>query len=158
MIGNAEPVDLDLSPDEVGQILDIESHSFPHPWTVADFEWVSADPRSVKIGLWLTDRLVGYAIGTDEGGVLHLVGLAVEEAHRRQGWGGRLLAVMLERGRHRQCRSCRLEVRRSNEPAMRLYRKFGFSVHGVQRRFYTQPVEDAWLLERCLAAATDPRR
>ena len=41
-----------------------------------------------------------------------------------------------------------LEVRRSNEPAQKLYEKFGFTVAGVRRRYYSNPIEDALVLWR----------
>ena len=41
-----------------------------------------------------------------------------------------------------------LEVRRSNEPARVLYERFGFSVAGIRRAYYTKPVEDAIILWR----------
>jgi ribosomal-protein-alanine N-acetyltransferase len=39
-------------------------------------------------------------------------------------------------------------VRRSNEPARMLYQRFGFSVAGIRRGYYTKPVEDAIILWR----------
>ena len=41
-----------------------------------------------------------------------------------------------------------LEVRRSNDAARQLYERFGFSVAGVRRGYYTKPVEDALVLWR----------
>ena len=41
-----------------------------------------------------------------------------------------------------------LEVRRSNEPARRLYERFGFAFAGVRTAYYREPVEDALVLWR----------
>ncbi len=41
-----------------------------------------------------------------------------------------------------------LEVRRSNEQARALYERFGFTVAGVRRGYYTNPREDALVLWR----------
>ena len=41
-----------------------------------------------------------------------------------------------------------LEVRRSNGEARRLYERFGFSLAGTRRNYYSQPVEDALVLWR----------
>ena len=39
-----------------------------------------------------------------------------------------------------------LEVRVSNEPAQALYRKYGFTVHGVRKRYYSDNNEDALIM------------
>ena len=44
-------------------------------------------------------------------------------------------------------RAFRLEVRRSNEAAIRLYAGLGMTVAGTRRGYYSGPVEDAMLLQ-----------
>lgn len=133
------------------RVLQIEEESFSEPWTTADFQLVAADDRAVNMGLWRGERLVGYAIAFEEAGELHLASLAIEEPHRRQGWGSHLLRQVLARAAERGCRTCRLEVRASNRPARELYRKHAFEVTGERRRFYTGPVEDAVVMEKQLS-------
>jgi ribosomal-protein-alanine N-acetyltransferase len=53
-----------------------------------------------------------------------------------------------ERAAPEPAREATLEVRLSNMPARRLYERFGFSVAGVRRAYYTNPVEDAIVLWR----------
>lgn len=156
MTGAAVAGPLALSPQELVDVLRIEEGCFSQPWTHADFVGVARDPRTVAVGLWLPEGLVGYAIGSVGGATFYLASLAVAEPHRRRGWGSQLLGAALERARGRNCLRCRLEVRRSNGAAQGMYRKHGFSVAGVRRRFYTSPVEDAWLMARPLDALDDP--
>ncbi|HVY54142.1 MAG TPA: N-acetyltransferase, partial [Thermodesulfobacteriota bacterium] len=77
--------------------------------------------------LTLTARLLHGSftpdIGDDE---FYISALAVDETHRRQGIGSLLLSRSLESARSQSCRSVILEVEHGNEPAIRLYRKFGF--------------------------------
>ncbi len=148
---------LNLSSAEIQRVLEIEERTFPHPWTLADLEWLSQEKQSLKLGLWQGENLVGYVIGTIEESVFHLANLAVDVPCQRQGWGSRLLRTVLDRATELKCRSCRLEVRHSNMAALHLYQKFGFAVDGVRRRFYTKPVEDAWLLSRPLPAEPEPQ-
>ena len=68
--------------------------------------------------------------------------------YRRQGIASALLARVVEEGAARGSRRATLEVRRSNDPARRLYGRFGFVVAGVRRAYYTNPVEDAIVLSR----------
>lgn len=148
---------LRLTPGEIRAVMSIEQRAFPHPWSLEDFEWLAGEEKAIKLGLWRAEQLVGYAIGTVDGRSLHLASLAVEEGFRRQGWGSQLLQAVLQRGQEHGCRDCELEVRRSNEAALHLYRRFGFAVNGVRRRFYTNPVEDAWRMRRSLAAERSRR-
>jgi ribosomal-protein-alanine N-acetyltransferase len=41
-----------------------------------------------------------------------------------------------------------LEVRKSNEPAINLYTKFGFEVEGVRKGYYQDNGEDALIMWR----------
>ena len=138
-------------PDAVRQrALEIETRAFSHPWSLADFDLVVAEPRAVNLALWRHDELAGYAMALVEGSGLHIVSLAVDEAHRRQGWGTRLVEELLRRAAGRGCRTCRLEVRCSNRPARALYRRCGFRAAGEVPGFYTRPAEDALVLERAV--------
>ncbi|MEW5975174.1 MAG: ribosomal protein S18-alanine N-acetyltransferase [Acidobacteriota bacterium] len=43
-----------------------------------------------------------------------------------------------------------LEVRQSNQRALRFYERHGFSIHSARKNYYRNPPEDAWVMERCL--------
>jgi ribosomal-protein-alanine N-acetyltransferase len=79
---------------------------------------------------------------------LHINNLAVLPAWRRTGVATSLLDHVIREGVRMGAHRATLEVRRSNEPARRLYERFGFSVAGVRRAYYTNPVEDAIVLWR----------
>src|SRR5262249_59037047 len=70
---------------------------------------------------------------------LHINNLAVLPEHRRVGVASALLAFVLQEGVKMGARRATLEVRRSNEAARRLYERFGFTVAGVRRGYYTKP-------------------
>ena len=134
----------------------IEVGAFSHPWSMADFDFMVAEPRAINLALRRGDELAGYALALVEGPDLHVVSLAVEEAYRRQGWGTHLVTELLDRAARRGCRSCRLEVRSSNGPARALYRRCGFAPAGVVRGYYTRPTEDALVLSRPIGGPTGP--
>ena len=43
-----------------------------------------------------------------------------------------------------------LEVRESNTPAIALYKKLGFTKSGMRNNYYTNPVENAVLMSKCV--------
>lgn len=61
--------------------------------------------------------------------------IAVTPDARRQGVGAALIALMLAAGRQRGTTRVFLEMRRGN-PAIHLYRKFGFEAIGERRNYY----------------------
>jgi ribosomal-protein-alanine N-acetyltransferase len=68
-----------------------------------------------------------------------------------------LLRRVLAEGAKMGARRATLEVRRSNDIARRLYERFGFSVAGVRRGYYSQPTEDALVLWRESLDSGDPQ-
>ena len=124
-------------------VLAIERRSFRDPWTLAEFQLLSEDPRALNVGLWHDRHLVGYAMGYTEGADFHLASLAVEPPWRRRGFATWLLKSILEKAWHQGCTACRLEVRPSNTAARALYEKLGFEAAGEIPRFYAEPEEAA---------------
>jgi [ribosomal protein S18]-alanine N-acetyltransferase len=76
----------------------------------------------------------------------HIVTIAVRESHRRRGLGELLLIRAIEMARESGQSLVALEVRVSNEPALRLYDKYGFHQSGLRPRYYSDNHEDAFIL------------
>jgi len=78
---------------------------------------------------------------------LRMMNLAVAPHVRRRGIGRWLLQQALTTGREQGARRALLEVRVSNHSAVALYEQAGFSRSGIRAKYYTNPVEDAVLME-----------
>ena len=74
--------------------------------------------------------------------------LAVAESHRRRGIATRLMARLFEMTSGDGRRGYTLEVRVSNEAAIKLYESLGFKARGVRRGYYTDNREDALIMWR----------
>jgi ribosomal-protein-alanine N-acetyltransferase len=142
-----EPVS---SPDDIDTVLAIEEAAFTNPWS-RDMYLAELQNTGVSF-LFLARDHAGEAIGfcsfwrvLDE---LHINNLAVVPERRRAGVGAALLSRVIAEGAALGARRATLEVRRSNEPALRLYERFGFTLAGVRQAYYSQPVEDALVLWR----------
>jgi ribosomal-protein-alanine N-acetyltransferase len=86
------------------------------------------------VGLWL---MVGEA---------HIVTFAVREDYRRMGIGERLLIEAFDCAIANDQACLTLEVRASNDPARRLYARYGMDAVGVRKRYYTDNNEDAVIM------------
>jgi len=101
-----------------------------------------AKPAFAGLGLEVDDHLLGFIYGwviDDQGEVIQIT---VAEDRRQQGFGRRLLAGFIERF---DLRSCWLDVKSSNIPALHLYRQFGFVEDGARKGYYqsTDPTATA---------------
>ncbi|HEY8490566.1 MAG TPA: ribosomal protein S18-alanine N-acetyltransferase [Dehalococcoidia bacterium] len=76
----------------------------------------------------------------------HVVTIAVRASHRQRGIGELLLIRALELAAERGEATVTLEVRISNEPAQRLYEKYGFQRVGIRPRYYSDNQEDAVIM------------
>lgn len=76
----------------------------------------------------------------------HIVAIGVRSRRRRRGIGELLLIGALQEAQRRGARAATLEVRTSNEPARRLYRKYGFREVGLRRKYYMDNGEDAVIM------------
>jgi ribosomal-protein-alanine N-acetyltransferase len=78
----------------------------------------------------------------------HITILAIAPEYQRQGLGQALLYTLLSSAYQRGLEWATLEVRISNQSAVRLYEKFGFREAGRRRRYYQDTGEDALVLWR----------
>jgi [ribosomal protein S18]-alanine N-acetyltransferase len=139
-----------LTPDQIDAVLEIEHASFTNPWTRAMYlaELENAEVSFCYVARDADGRAIGFCSFWRVLDELHINNLAVLPAFRRTGVATRLLEFVLSAGAALGAIHSTLEVRRSNDAARLLYEKFGFSVAGVRRDYYTKPVEDALVLWR----------
>ena len=75
----------------------------------------------------------------------HVVSIAVIDNHRRKGFGSVLVDEAIKGVKIRQCSELYLEVRCSNNDAVRLYEKLGFSIIHRLKAYYRDG-EDAYVM------------
>jgi ribosomal-protein-alanine N-acetyltransferase len=127
----------------------IEEASFPSPWARAAMsEELRREHGALYLAAELAGELVGYAGMWVFAGEAHIMNIAVDAPHRRQGIGEALLIVLLQRSVALDARMAYLECRPSNRQAIALYQKLGFHPYGRRPNYYRDTNEDALLLAR----------
>jgi ribosomal-protein-alanine N-acetyltransferase len=114
-----------------GLEVDLEAElgrEFALPWVLRSPG--SADPVAFSLAWSVADEL-------------QLLDMASDPEHRRKGHARALLTELLRHAQREHKRLLLLEVRQSNEPAIRLYRSVGFETTGVRRGYYSDTGEDA---------------
>jgi [ribosomal protein S18]-alanine N-acetyltransferase len=144
-------VALDIRPLELGDLSEIETieqSAYPTPWSRSMFASELAKPTSICLGAFEGDSLVGYVINSRYVDAWHIMNVAVAPDRQRRGIATALLDRLFELTKHDERRGFTLEVRVSNEGAIRLYEQLGFEARGVRRGYYTDNREDALIMWR----------
>jgi [ribosomal protein S18]-alanine N-acetyltransferase len=129
-------------------IEEIERTSYPTPWSRSMFAGELAKPSSICLGAIDVEanRFVGYLIISRYVDAWHVMNIAVAKDYRRRGIATHLMQRLFEVTSGDGRRGYTLEVRVSNEAAIRLYESLGFKARGVRRGYYTDNREDALIM------------
>jgi tRNA threonylcarbamoyl adenosine modification protein YeaZ/ribosomal-protein-alanine acetyltransferase len=143
-------IELLTSPDQIDSVLEIERASFTSPWTKEMYlsELANRGVSYCYLAKEAGGRVVGFCSFWRVLDELHVNNLAVLPEMRRRGVASALLSHVVAQGARLGASRATLEVRRSNDSARALYGRFGFTIAGVRRAYYTNPVEDALVLWR----------
>ena len=131
-----------LFENDLETVAAIERECFSEPWTAGML--AGSFSRSDFCGLLMEDNgeAVGYVCGETLFEDAEIARVAVIKAHRRKGYGEKLLTAFENAVFARGARAVFLEVRASNVAALSLYTKNGFSQTRVRKRYYADG-EDA---------------
>jgi ribosomal-protein-alanine N-acetyltransferase len=142
---------LPMTARDLDDVLSIEYRVYSHPWSRINF----ADSIGCGHSCWVCrvgGELIGYFVLMLVVDEAHLLNIGVAEKRHGFGFGARLLRHAMDSARMGGAGTLLLEVRPSNERALRLYRHFGFRQIGVRRDYYpaSEGREDALVLIRTL--------
>jgi ribosomal-protein-alanine N-acetyltransferase len=143
-------VDLDirrLTYADLPQVIAIERRAFPTPWSLAMFVLELSKPSGICLAALHDERIVGYLVCSRYDTVWHVMNVAVDDRLLRQGIASALLERLFEMG-DKPNEQYTLEVRTSNDAAIRLYEKFDFRAAGRRRAYYHDNREDALIMWR----------
>jgi ribosomal-protein-alanine N-acetyltransferase len=145
---------------DLNDIERIERTSYPTPWSRSMFAGELAKPSSISLGAFDPEshELLGFLIISRYVDAWHVMNLAVAPKHRRQGIASTLLERLFELTSGEGRRGYTLEVRVSNEVAIKLYEQAGFKARGVRRGYYTDNREDALIMWRDPVPPSDAGR
>jgi ribosomal-protein-alanine acetyltransferase len=94
--------------------------------------------------------LIGFLLARSLYDSLEVLKIGVFPESQRQGIGSQLMETAYAEGIRRGCNRCFLEVRKSNQNAIQFYYRHNFHIAGTRLNYYTDPIEDAWIMERVL--------
>ena len=138
--------------DDLDEVLHIEEASFSVPWTANGFFTFLIREDALFLSALEEEKVVGYIGLIMAGPEADITNVAVKESCRGKGIGRLLVGEMLRFAKDRGVEDIFLEVRVSNDPAIRLYRFLGFEPVGLRKGYYEKPTEDAFVMKYSLNA------
>ena len=151
-------MELSIKPFDISfldEVCEIENISFSVPWSKSSFEdCLKNRLMDFFVATAENDKgeicTVGYVVILTLSPVCEILNIAVSPSFRRKGIAEKLLAYVSDMASEKDCDTLMLEVRESNLAARTLYEKLGFYSVGRRKGYYSNPVEDAILMDKSL--------
>lgn len=143
-----------LAADDLAYVAALEAQIHAAPWTLGNFRDAIAAGYSTRVAE-REGRILAYGVLMLAPGEAQILNISVVPDARRQGFGRTLLQQFVDDARQFGADQCFLEVRVSNEPAIRLYESAGFARVARRSEYYPSvapdaPREDALVMRRSL--------
>lgn len=151
IVNNAlEITQLDIKPMGLGhinEIVEIEDLVFPTPWSKQSFiyELVHNDHAYYLVALY-QEKVVGYGgfwLVFDEA---HVTNIGIHPEFQGRQIGQILLTRLIKLAAGLGGERMTLEVRPSNDRALKLYHRLGFQQQGIRKGYYSDTKEDAIIM------------
>lgn len=135
---------------DLEQVYQIEQESFAQPWTYQDFEQAIDNTNSLYLKLYLVaeeeGEIIGYCGLWGIAGEGQINNVAVKKKYRGKHVGNQMLHELIQLGLNKNLTAFTLEVRVSNQSAIKLYHNLKFEDVGIRKNFYDYPKEDAIIM------------
>jgi len=116
----------------------LHAASFPRGWSSEEFASLLSGQacRAYLARRAGNKSAAGFVVARSAAGEAEILTVAVAPEHRRQGVAKILMRLLLDDLRHRGIGAAFLEVGAKNAPALRLYRRLGFTEIGRRPGYY----------------------
>jgi ribosomal-protein-alanine N-acetyltransferase len=124
-----------MQPADLKAVAGVERDAYQFPWSLGIFrDCLLAGYQCLVLDVG--GAVMGYGIMSIAAGEAHLLNLCIHPKAQRLGYGRRLLNALLMRATDADAERVFLEVRPSNETALRLYASVGFERIGIRPSYY----------------------
>lgn len=137
----------EMSLDDLGQVCQLEKELFPSsPWKKEDYLYeLEKNVFAHYRVLTLNEKIIGYVGLWIIYEQMQITTLGVAKEYQSLGYGHQLLSYSIQEAKENGCEMISLEVRPSNERAMKLYESHGFKKVALRKNYY-EDHEDAYLM------------
>ena len=154
-----------FKPSDLEGVIRINRECLPENYTPIFFMNLYKRFPETFIVAELNKEIVGYIMCRIETGIPsfkllgitkkgHVISIAVLPRYQQKGIGYALMREATQAMMNYNAKECYLEVRKSNRPAVGLYKKLGFEISRTVRNYYADG-EDALVMAKQLSFSTE---
>lgn len=136
----------DFCKEDVDGVYALEKECFSSPWSVDGIEAELNNNTAHFLCAKSGDKILAYLGVHEVAGEAYISNIAVSLPYRKNGIASALMNIAEQNAKKRGCEFISLEVRKSNDAAISLYKKRGYTIRGERKNFYSGPKEDALIM------------
>ena len=133
----------EMTESDITEIAELEKECFATPWSENSLRDELSNETARFYVLRDSENLLGYIGANNICNEVYITNVAVSGKCRGKGYGKILVNHLIKQSEAEKAFFITLEVRKSNENAIKLYEKCGFKLIGERKNFYSKPTEDA---------------
>lgn len=133
----------EMTEEDIKEIAELEKECFSEPWSENSLRDELTNETARFYVLRDSEKLLGYIGANNICNEVYITNVAVNSKCRGKGYGKILVKHLIKQSEAERAFFITLEVRKSNENAIKLYEKCGFKLIGKRKNFYSKPTEDA---------------
>lgn len=124
---------------DINQVMEVNQNSLPENYPKEYWILKFHEGKTHSFVATMASMIIGYIFCDNN----TIISFAISEKYRGKGIGKHLIQNCLNTFQN----PVTLHVRITNEPALKLYKSFGFIEKELLNEYYTNPVDDAYLME-----------
>lgn len=133
----------EMTESDITEIAELEKECFSEPWSENSLRDELTNETARFYVLRDSENLLGYIGANNICNEVYITNVAVNGNCRGKGYGKILVNHLIKQSETERAFFITLEVRKSNENAIKLYEKCGFKLIGERKNFYSKPTENA---------------
>ena len=121
---------------DIDDVMSVETNNYDFPWSKQIFLDCLKVNYLCRVMETEAEEFIGYAVMTAAAQESHILNISISPHFQGQGYGRDFMHFLLEEAARHDSKDVVLEVRPSNNVALKLYYSLGFMQVGIRQNYY----------------------
>ena len=140
----------DMEVSDIDRVMEIEAVTFIAPWKKEEMLYEFNENKYANMAvITIEDKVIGFYDYWHTFDSASIAQIAVDPLYQKQGLGSLLMEEIVKECYAKKVRTITLEVRKNNEKAVKLYKKFGFKTVVTKEKYYSNGDDALYMVREC---------